>query len=176
MTSCGRSTWALIACRPPSPGSSTAQTTSSLRTIDFPATLQCLDGVCPINVPDNATVSQAGQTTTYAGLAVFKTNFFAYDIVAATNPRPQNRSSRAPLLVFGGKGYNFAAPSGKIYSFALTPDTWKSGAFGPFASVQSSPVTLTAGTTAFPTGVFYSAGGNGFISPLVLLEKDNGGA
>jgi hypothetical protein len=56
----------------------------------------------------------------------------------------------------------------------LTPDTVESGAFGPFASRQSSPVLLPQGTTAFPTGVFYSDGGNGFISPLVLLEKNGG--
>ena len=35
-------------------------------TIDFPAKLNCQDGVCPINLADNATISQAGQTTTYA--------------------------------------------------------------------------------------------------------------
>ena len=140
-------------------------------TIDFPATLQCQDGVCPINLPDNATISQTGQTTTYAGLAVFKPNFFAYDVVAATNPDSNDHPDR--LLVFGGAGYNFAPASGKIYSFNLTPDTVESGAFGPFASRQSSPVLLP-GATAFPTGVFYSDGGNGFISPLVLLEKNGG--
>ncbi|HMK40944.1 MAG TPA: hypothetical protein VK451_05245, partial [Methyloceanibacter sp.] len=146
-------------------------------TIDLPATFplsQCSDGVCAINLSDNASLSQAGQTTQYTGLSVLKPNFFAYDIVAATNLDSNNHPDR--LLAFGGTGYTFAAPSGKIYSFALTPDILEAGAFGPFASSNSSPVASAfVGLNSYENSDHVSQG-IGFVSPLVLLEKDNAGA
>jgi hypothetical protein len=140
--------------------------------LDFPATLQCLNGVCPINLAENATITQGGQTSRFTGLAVFKGNFFAYDLVSASDQASGDHPER--LLVFGGSGYSFPAPSGKIYSFTLTPDTLQSGAWGPFASLESSPVQLPEDATVLPAGTIISDAGNGFISPLVLLERDGG--
>ncbi len=138
--------------------------------VDFPATLQCVNGVCPITVNDHATVTQSGQTTTYEGLAVLKKDFFAYHVVGvpqgpsiSTNALDINNGPSAdPLLVFGGKGYDFGTPAGKTYVFVLTPDVVQvqGGAFGPFASAQSSP---EVDPNKPPPS----------ISPLLYLEKDS---
>ena len=83
-----------------------------------------MDGVCPILPADHATVTQAGQTTTYVGLAVLRKDFFAYDLIGTpdigidTN-LDNNGPSTDPLLVFGGKGYDFGTPIGKdLYLYA----------------------------------------------------------
>ncbi len=109
--------------------------------LDFPATLQCSpEGFCPITTADKATITEAGQTTTYAGYSVFEKDFFAYNIANVSDESSHDHPER--LLAFGGAGYSFAAPSGKIYSFCLTPDILEGGAFGPFASSNSSQVAL----------------------------------
>ncbi len=147
-------------------------------TIDFPFEgLQCPNGVCPhgaypIVETDNATITQDGQTTNYIGGVVVKPGFLAYDLTSTTisNDHPER------LLLFGGTGYNFGTPSGKVYSFELTPDLLQASAFGPFASTNSSPATAQfVGLNAYENGNHVSRG-IGFVSPLVLLEKDSGDA
>ena len=95
--------------------------------VNFPATFNaadCVNGVCPVA---DATVTQNGQTTTYQGLAVLKQDFFAYQLIGTpTTPISNsltnavivdNAPSADPLLVFGGTGYNFGTPSGRIFAF-----------------------------------------------------------
>ncbi len=118
-----------------------------------------MDGICAIGPEQNATVTQAGETMTYEGLAFFKKDFFAYQLIGTSDEgNPDSGPSADPLLIFAGKGYNFAAPSGKLYTFQLAQDVSQQEAFGPFASNNSSPTTE----------------GDGFVSPLMLLEKDSG--
>jgi trimeric autotransporter adhesin len=133
--------------------------------IDFPATGQCVNGVCPITASDHATITQGGKTATYEGLAVFKKDFFAYQLASLPGGTTDNNSISNPLLVFGGKAYNFGAPSGRTYAFILTPDILQvqNGAFAPFASGASSPTVNSTGPQ--PT-----------ISPLLYLETDSAAA
>jgi len=141
-------------------------------TVDFPFVgLPGSDGIFVIDPAAKATITQAGQKTTYVGYVVVKPDFFAYDVVAseASEDHPDR------LLVFGGKGYNFGTPSGKIYSFNLTPDTIENGAFGPFASTNSSPVPAAfTGLQTYTDPNTEQSLGVGYVSPLVLLEKDGG--
>ncbi|MCJ7598252.1 MAG: FecR domain-containing protein, partial [Methyloceanibacter sp.] len=137
--------------------------------VNFPATFvaeQCLNGVCPVI---DATITQNNETTTYIGLAVLKKDFFAYQVIGlpeislnTNNSNDDNGPSIDPLLIFGGKGYDFGTPSGKTYAFELTPDLVQlaQGAFGPFASGQSSP-------EIDPTKPLPS------VSPLLYLETDS---
>jgi hypothetical protein len=152
--------------------------------VDFPGTLTCDGlGVCGITEADHATVTQAGQTTTYVGLAVLRKDFVAYQMIGVPqidlspstdgeNPPGTgdvNGPSANPLLVFGGKGYDFGTPSGKTYSFTLLPDI-KQGVLAPFAGPDSFPAvdlsTDENGNYIKPLPV---------ISDLLYLEKDNGG-
>ncbi len=141
-------------------------------TVDFPFVgLQGQDGIFPINPQDGATITQLDQPFHYVGYVAVEHDFFAYNLISTEggNDHPER------LLAFGGSGYDFGAAGGKIYRFNLTADPGQSEAFGPFASTNSSPVTLPLGTTTYPTDVFTSDAGNGFISPLVALEKDGSG-
>jgi hypothetical protein len=138
--------------------------------VSFPATFTadtsspCIQfGVCAVT---DGTVTQNGQTKTYVGLAVLKQDFFAYQLIGVPNTTQDsedNGPNSDPVLVFGSKGYDFGAPSGKTYAFILTPDIKESahgGAIGPFAGANSSPVVN-------PDGPQPS------VSPLLYLEKDS---
>ena len=133
--------------------------------VDFPATLDCLDGICAILPKDNATVTQNGQTTTYTGVAVLKTDFYAYDLIGAANSNDQGGPSSDPVLAFGGKGYNFGTPSGKTYAFLLLPDV-KEGVLAPFAGSASFP-KIPTDQNGNPVGPLPT------VSPLLYLEKDS---
>ena len=122
-------------------------------TIDLPQTFQanqCADGICPVT---DATITQNNVTTTFIGLAVLKTDFFAYQLIetpntgSALNNNLIRPSSGDPLLVFGGKGYDFGTPSGKTYAFVLTPDIKEAlnGAIAPFAGGNTSPAVNPGG-------------------------------
>ena len=120
----------------------------------------CTDGLCAVT---DAKIVQDGVTTNLVGIAVAKPGFFAYQVRPGTWPTGEigpilvpAQGDNDPLMVFGGDGYSFDTPSGKVHTFQLTQDISQPGAFGPFASESSSPATA----------------GNGYISPLVLLEKD----
>jgi hypothetical protein len=143
-------------------------------TVDFPFVgLQGQNGIFPINPEDGATITQLDQVNHYVGYVAVEQDFFAYNLASTEqgNDHPER------LLVFGGQGYDFntAPPNTKIYEFDLSVDPGQADAFGPFASRISSPTKLE-GITTYPTGMFTSDGGNGFISPLVLLDKDRSGA
>ena len=120
--------------------------------VNFPSTFNpadCVNGVCAVT---DATITQGGKTTTYQGLAVLKTGFFAYQLIGAPNNDlsigthaelvDNHAPSPDPLLVFGGKGYNFGTPSGQIFAFELTPDVKEAlnGAIAPFSGGGSAPV------------------------------------
>ena len=106
-------------------------------------------GICAVT---DATITQGGKTTTYQGLAVLKTGFFAYQLIGALNNDlsisthaelvDNHAPSPDPLLVFGGKGYNFGTPSGRNFAFELTPDVKEAlnGAIAPFSGGGSAPV------------------------------------
>ena len=132
-----------------------------------------MNGVCAVT---DATITQGGKTTTYQGLAVLTTDFFAYqligvpdiDFIQALHADPvvdNNGPSKDPLLVFGGKGYNFGTPSGRTFAFELTPDVKEvlNGAIAPFSGGGSAPVVN-------PNGPQPS------ISPLLYKETDNSNA
>jgi hypothetical protein len=134
-------------------------------TIDLPQTFQsndCTDGICPVT---DATITQNNETTNFVGIAVLKNDFFAYQLIQTPNSATNTDGAGDPLLIFGGKGYNFGQPSGKTYTFVLTPDLRESiqGAFAPFSGGGSSPVVNPEGPT--PS-----------ISPLLYLEKDSASA
>ena len=120
--------------------------------VSFPASFtlaSCPTGICLVT---DATVTQSGQPTTYQGVAVLKPEFFAYHVAST------GENGGEPLLIFGGKKYNFDSPTGKLHYFQLTADPTQPGAAGPFASAGSSPDGV------LPADVNTSA--------LVLLEKD----
>jgi hypothetical protein len=121
----------------------------------------CNNGFCAVT---DAKVVQDGVTTNLVGIAVAKPGFFAYQVRPGTWATGETgpilvpaETDNDPLMVFGGDGYSFDTASGKVYTFQLTQDISQPGAFGPFASDASSPTTA----------------GNGYVSPLVLLEKDS---
>ena len=159
----------------PDPSCQTVTKTISPADINFPApgTGQCVNGVC---VVADATITQIDGTTnqpkteTYIGTSVQKPDFFAYQLINGS-PNPPSSTGGAnsggsnshgpdPILVFGGKAFNFGQPSGKLYLFNLTPDVSQDGAFGPFASGNSSP-------TVDPTKPQPS------VSPLAMLQNDS---
>ena len=109
--------------------------------VDFPGTLDCLDGVCAIGPEHEATVTQGEETMTFEGLAVFRNDFVAYQLIG-TSEESETGPSADPILAFGGKGYNFGTPSGKTYSFTLLPDIKEGskGVIAPFAGSGSFPV------------------------------------
>jgi hypothetical protein len=127
-----------------------------------------VNGVCAVT---DATITQAGKTTTYEGLAVLKKDFFAYQLIGASSDFSisthaiDSGPSADPLLVFGGTKYNFGTPSGRIFAFELTPDVKEvlNGAIAPFSGGGSAPVVN-------PNGPQPS------ISPLLYLEKDSASA
>ena len=102
--------------------------------VDFPETLtNCVQGtgVCAVLPADHATITQDEKTTTYAGLAVLRKDFVAYQLIGIpeigletnqNNHLNDNGPSTDPLLVIGGKGFDFGTPSGKTYAFTLLPD------------------------------------------------------
>ena len=118
--------------------------------VDFPETLtNCVQGtgVCAVLPADHATITQDEQTTTYVGLAVLRKDFVAYQLIGIpeigldtnlNNHLNDNGPSTDPLLVIGGKGYNFGTPSGKTYAFTLLPDL-KEGILAPFAGPRLIP-------------------------------------
>ena len=148
--------------------------------VSFPATFNaadCVNGVCLVT---DATITQNGNTTTYQGLAILKQDFFAYQLIGTPTTSISNSLTNAiivdnapsadPLLAFGGKGYNFGTPSGRIFAFELTPDVKEAmnGAIAPFSGGGSAPVV----------DVSKDANGNFIkpqpsISPLLYLEKDS---
>ena len=105
--------------------------------VDFPGTLDCVDGVCAIGPENAATVTQGGETMTFEGLAVFRKDFVAYQLIG-TSEESETGPSADPILAFGGKGYDFGTPSGKTYAFTLLPDV--KGVLAPFAGPDSFPV------------------------------------
>jgi len=131
--------------------------------VDFPASFPaatCLNGICPVT---NGKITQNGVTQNYAGIAVLKQDFFAYQVLAGhyvpnIGLVADDSENPDPLLLIGGTRHQFDAPSGKLFTFQLTQDITQPDAFGPFASSDSTP-----------------NGGTGAISPLLLLEQDNGG-
>ena len=148
--------------------------------VNFPATFNaadCVNGVCPVT---DATVTQNGQTTTYQGSAILKQDFFAYQLIGTpTTPISNsltnavivdNAPSADPLLVFGGTGYNFGTPSGRIFAFELTPDVKEAmnGAIAPFSGGGSAPVV---DVSKDENGNFIKPQPS--ISPLLYLEKDS---
>jgi len=91
-----------------------------------------------------------------------KKDFYAYDVLAGSYVSgkglvPTDSDEPDRILLFGGKGYKFAEPTGKVYTFQLSNDLLQGGAAGPFASAATSPVS-----------------GTGATSPLLLLEHDGG--
>ena len=138
--------------------------TASQAKVDLPASfpaVTCLDGICPVT---NAKITQDGKTRNYAGVAVLKKDFYAYDVLAGRYVSgkglvPTDSEEPDRILLFGGKGYKFAEPTGKIYTFQLSNDLLQGDAAGPFASSATSPVPVD-GTRA--------------TSPLLLLEHDGG--
>ena len=121
----------------------------------------CTNGICLVT---DARVIQDGVTTDFAGIAVAKPGFFAYHVRPGqwVTDNVMNfvrlpESENDPLMIIGGDGYTFETPSGRVHTFQLTKDITQLGAFGYFAS-----------TTSSPTGE-----GNGFVSPLLLVEKDS---
>jgi trimeric autotransporter adhesin len=145
--------------------------------VNFPSTFNaadCVNGVCAIT---DATITQGGKTTTYQGLAVLKTDFFAYQLIGVPDASfsqalgqevpvvDNNGPSKDPLLVFGGKKYDFGTPSGRTFAFELTPDVKEvmNGAIAPFSGEGSAPLVN-------PNGPQPS------ISPLLYKETDNSNA
>jgi hypothetical protein len=136
--------------------------TISQAKVDFPASFPaatCEDGICPVT---NAKITQDGVTRNYAGIAVLKQDFFAYQVMAGQYGQgdfviPTNPNEPDPLLLIGGTGHQFEAPSGKIHVFQLTQDITQPGSFGPFASANSTPES-----------------GIGSPSALFALEQDGG--
>ncbi|MEM8574146.1 MAG: FecR domain-containing protein [Pseudomonadota bacterium] len=126
---------------------------------DFPETLECIDGFC--NVSD-AQVIVGGEPVTYFGQAIVKPGFFGYHVISEGLDEPEREvllSASGPrdpsrLLVFGGKKYNFAPPSGKVYTLQLANDIVQ-GDSAPFASGASSAI----------------GEGNAAVSPLYLKEQ-----
>ena len=74
---------------------------------------------------------------TFEGLAVFRKDFVAYQLIG-TSEESETGPSADPILAFGGKGYDFGTPSGKTYAFTLLPDV--KGVLAPFAGPDSFPV------------------------------------
>ena len=127
--------------------------------VKFPGGCAAATGACVVT---DAKLTQNGQTPqNYAGIAVLKKDFWAYYVANGHFDESglvlQDGNNPEPILMFGGKTYNFAPASGKLYVFQMTGDILEPGA-APFASSNSMP----------------SGEGNGYISPLLLLEKDGG--
>ena len=112
--------------------------------------------------------SPNGDTKTYAGIGVLRTDFVAYHVLNVPDESPGYHPE--PILAFGGQGYNFDTPSGKTYAFILTPDVVQvlGGAFSPFASAESSP---EIDDSVDENGNFIKPQPS--ISPLLYLEKDS---
>ena len=87
----------------------------------------CDNGFCVVT---DAKVVQDGVTTNLVGIAVAKPGFFAYQVRPGewtTNDSAQPvlvpaEGDNDPLMVFGGDGYSFDTPSGKVHTFQLTQD------------------------------------------------------
>ena len=92
--------------------------------VDFPASFQAAQcsakGICPVV---NAKITQHGEITQFTGVAVIKSDFFAYHVAEDHDGQLSD-----PLLIFGGKAHNFDAPSGKVYLFELSKDIMAQGA------------------------------------------------
>ncbi|MDJ0513619.1 MAG: FecR family protein [Methyloceanibacter sp.] len=133
---------------------------------DFPETLECIEGFCSVT---DAQVIVGGEPVNYFGQAIVKPGFFGYHVISEGLAPPEQEallssSEQAPrgpstLLVFGGKKYNFAPPSGKVYTFQLANDIVQGDA-APFASGASSAI----------------GEGNAAVSPLYLKEQGAEGA
>ena len=134
--------------------------------VDFPAKPNCVKdlGLCPVT---GATITQNGETTTYEGLAVLRTDFYAYHVidrdlfglgngfnVENIEIDQDNEDTPEALLAFGGKGYNFGTPSGRAFGFLLTPDV-REGVFAPFASWESAPEVAENKPQPFVTPLLY---------------------
>ena len=104
----------------------------------------CDNGFCVVT---DAKIIQGDETTNLVGIAVAKPGFFAYQVRPGewtTNDLSQPvlvpaEGDNDPLMVFGGDGYSFDTPSGKVHTFQLTQDISQPGAFGPFASTNPLP-------------------------------------
>ncbi len=135
--------------------------------INFPApgTGTCLNGICTITdatITQNDGTTNQPNTTNYIGTSVQQPGFFAYQLIDGQyiNGQKVIGQNHDPILAFGGTPFNFGQPSGKLYLFNLTPDVSQNGAFGPFASGNSSP-------TVDPTKPLPS------VSPLAMLQNDS---
>jgi hypothetical protein len=134
--------------------------------VDFPETLDCVNGVCPITIDNHATITQDDNPKTYVGLAVLKPDFYAYHLVNL--PDDSSDYHPEPILAFGGEGYGFGTPSGRTYAFDLLPDV-KEGQFGviaPFAGAGSFPA-IPKDQNGNVIGIPPS------ISPLLYRETDS---
>ena len=81
---------------------------------------------------------------TFEGLAVFRKDFVAYQLIG-TSEESETGPSADPILAFGGKGYDFGTPSGKTYAFTLLPDV--KGVLAPFAGPGLSPLSSISAPT-----------------------------
>ena len=125
--------------------------------VNFPAVLDCLEiGICPVT---DATISKDGVTKTYQGLAVLRNDFYVYDLVKTEEV---DEGLPQTVLAFGGKGYDFGTPSGRTFTFLLTPDI-QSESFAPFSNGGTAPVVEDDLNTPQP-----------FVTPLLFKEKTDG--
>ena len=135
--------------------------------VDFPGTLSCVAGICAVV---DATVKQGDETTTFVGLAVLRPDFVAYQVVGLPNENSGNGPSADPLLMIGGKAYNFGEASGRTFAFKLLPDINQGGVLAPFAGPDSFP---EVDVSTDDSGNYVKA--LPVISDLLYREK-NGGA
>ncbi len=150
------------------------------------ATEPCTNGICAVT---GATITQGEETAALAGVGVFKPGFFAYQLTSLgsnSNGPPnvaepsveQPSGTGAQLLAFGGEGYTFASAGegpGNLYKFDLVPDMSQPTAFGPFASAGASPTQYSVDPEdRIVLGFGSNDAGTGYISPLLLLDKNGG--
>ena len=84
----------------------------------MPGTLDCLNGICPISLDNNATITQGDQITHYVGYAILEKGFYAYNLLSDSSSAEEGEHGPDRLLAFGGTEYTLSA--GKLYSFGLS--------------------------------------------------------